>query len=829
MKIIYSKFCLLKALITILFIGSLNESFGQNEASVDDIYTFNTETVRLYDNALVSDGTFLYDVRYDGGINGGGSIFKIKPDGSGYSVIYNFEDANSGLNPVGTLVLSGSTLYGMTNFGGSNNFGVIYKIEKDGTNFKKLFDFNNSNGAIPIYSMIISGTTLFGVSFNGGDNGRGLLFKIQTDGTSFQIIHSFNGPNGSGPTGALTLSGSVLYGTTVGGGDNNLGVVFAINSDGSGYRKLADLDYITGYSPFTTLIISGNSLYGTTSFGGSIGGGTFFKVKTNGTGLTVLHDFGSLPGINPIGKPLLIGNRLFGMTGNGGYADGLIYSIDTVGTDYKILHYFTKIDGRNPQGSLTLIGDKLYAHISGGTNDYGVIFNINQDGSSFTKLKDFEATNKGYEPSGGLALTKSSGFGVTSKGGVYNKGVIYRINNKGLNYQVLHDFDGINGEIPESTMLLLGNTLYGTTLLGGSSGQGTLFKMDTTGANFEVLVNFNGDNGSAPIGSLIDGGSTTLYGMARGGTFLNKGTVFKFDKSTKILTTLYDFSTTDVTTPYGGIVLTNSKLVGMCLGDIGQGIVFELNLDGTGFKKLVDKSATEAGRYPNSLTVSGSTIYGTMKQGGTSDSGTLFRVKTDGSGFQKLIDFTFNLGEGSTGVYPTGEIIVVGDSIIYGMTELGGPNNSGTLYSISTDGSNFTIVYSFNEFSSSSGGRIQSSASPVVISGSLAFKNEFIYAPVALSSGEQKTGSIIKYRVDGSEFITGTEKNKSDQQFVYPNPTHHLIRLSNQLKNSNAYVINSFGIKVQTRINDDSIDVSNLPPGVYFLVSGAKRYRFIKL
>src|SRR5437899_3572291 len=46
------------------------------------------------------------------------------------------------------------------------------------------------------------------------------------------------------------------------------------------------------------------------------------------------------------------------------------------------------------------------------------------------------------------------------------------------------------------------------------------------------------------------------------------------------------------------------------------------------------------GAYPGGLIISGKTLYGATGQGGSSGNGTLFRVNTDGSGFANLHTFT---------------------------------------------------------------------------------------------------------------------------------------------------------------------------------------------
>ena len=70
-------------------------------------------------------------------------------------------------------------------------------------------------------SLTLSGSTLYGMTLSGGANGNGTIFSINTDGSGFQNLFSFSGTNGDNPHGSLTLSGSTLYGMTSAGGAND--------------------------------------------------------------------------------------------------------------------------------------------------------------------------------------------------------------------------------------------------------------------------------------------------------------------------------------------------------------------------------------------------------------------------------------------------------------------------------------------------------------------------------------------------------------------------------------------------------------------------------
>jgi len=54
----------------------------------------------------------------------GGTIFSIGTNGSNFTVLHSFAEAD-GVYPYGSLTLSGSTLYGMASQDGANNYGTI--------------------------------------------------------------------------------------------------------------------------------------------------------------------------------------------------------------------------------------------------------------------------------------------------------------------------------------------------------------------------------------------------------------------------------------------------------------------------------------------------------------------------------------------------------------------------------------------------------------------------------------------------------------------------------------------------------------------------------
>ena len=173
--------------------------------------------------------------------------------------------------------------------------GTLFSISADGTRFTILHSFSgNSDGANPQAGLFLSGNTLYGTTQYGGSSGNGTVFVVSTNGAGYTNLYSFSNGNsdGANPAAGLILSGDVLFGTTANGGSADAGTVFAVTTDGTGFTNLYSFtDGNDGAYPAAGLVLSGNSLYGTTSSGGSEYGGTVFAIHTDGTGLTNLHSF----------------------------------------------------------------------------------------------------------------------------------------------------------------------------------------------------------------------------------------------------------------------------------------------------------------------------------------------------------------------------------------------------------------------------------------------------------------------------------------------------------------------------------------------------------
>ena len=368
----------------------MDSSLAQTGFTVLHSFTGGPSDGQRPEGSLIQSGSNLVGMTSGGGSTNNGSLFRISPDGTGYSVLHFFAGGSSdGSQPpfFGTPLQSGSVFYGVTNSGGSANLGAVFRMNSDGTGTNVLHAFvGGSDGRGPQGSLVQSGTTLYGTTTFGGSADDGTIFRINTDGSGYSILHAFSGgsTDGSHPQDSLVQSGSFLYGMTRSGGAFGFGTIFRVGTDGSGYSVLRSFsDNATdGGSPWGSLIASGSTLYGMTFGGGAFHFGTVFRMEADGSGFNLLHSFEhtSTNGSFAFGTPMLSGSRLYGMTQGGGTSDlGTIFQIDTDGTDFEVIHSFSAgaSDGSLPYGTLYQSGSTLYGTTyGGGSSNLGTIFSL---------------------------------------------------------------------------------------------------------------------------------------------------------------------------------------------------------------------------------------------------------------------------------------------------------------------------------------------------------------------------------------------------------------------------------------------------------------------
>lgn len=602
------------------------------------LHHFNvTDGARPYGSLILGNDGLLYGMTSEGGINGGGVIFKINTNGSGFEKIFDFS-AETGTEPYTKLLQdSDNVLYGIT-FG-----NTLFKIKTDGTGFEVIhrFTYNVNN----IYAC--SGTPvlgpdgyIYGFGSGGGQHNFGGIFRVKKDGSDFSISHSFENP-GDFILGSLFLgSDNKLYGYTT----KNL---FSITPDSNDYEVIYNLNMGFGFDK----LVEGTDgfIYGTTSWG-------IFKIKKDGTLHSVLHDFydpeqGKSALLNA--QPIFISdNLLAGVTSSGGYHNsGIIYSIKKDGSDFKILYHFgSEKTECYPYKYLvkSKFSNCVYGYTaSGGDEGCGSLFKYDLDSGKYTDFFDLKMST-GYN----CSLTEdNTGFlwGATSN-------TIYKIKNNGTDYTIISELNDSTGKDMRSNFIQLpDNNLYGTFSSRGKNNGGTIVKIDTQTDSLIKIFDFeyftsSSNTGSAPHGDLlhIDG---YLYGITYTGGNAEDGVLYKIKPDGSNFTKLYDFGDGAGFSPMGNIVYKNNYIFGVTWegGINSKGVIYKIKTDGTSYEEVYDLEQTTPLYGGILLDTVNDKIYGEYDKE-FQDNGALFSINTDGSGFKKFVKFSGENGSAPIGI-----------------------------------------------------------------------------------------------------------------------------------------------------------------------------------
>lgn len=403
---------------------------------------------------------------------------------STYRIAHDFcssANCTDGIGPRGGLLFDAAgNAYGVTQRGGANATGSVFRIARDGR-FRTLYDFcaqSCADGDMPQAALIadVNGN-LYGSTPNGGNEGGGSVFMLSPSPKharwKIRTLHGFcSGTpcvDGTQPGARLTYRGadtglpydgvSPLYGTTALGGWNDAGIVFELtpNKGGHGWKERVIYTFCSrsqcadGGAPLGLTMDGAGHLFVATHGGGAHNGGTVIQLSATGKNkewnARVLYSFCArarcIDGSGPDTTLLRDAEgNLYGGTSFGGNASnaGVVFKLSTDGTHWQenVLHAFcSQRDCRDGAGAAgTLVMDEagaLYGIAGdGGKHDRtgGAVWRL--EGESYTLLHSFcrpgDNCLKGQEPVAGLSIGANGRlFGETTAGGAKNDGVVFEI------------------------------------------------------------------------------------------------------------------------------------------------------------------------------------------------------------------------------------------------------------------------------------------------------------------------------------------------------------------------------------------------------------------
>ncbi len=651
----------------------------------------------------------LWGMTSQGGEYGVGVIFSVNHNGEAYTVKKSFQLINPGKEPnyAQPTEFSNGRRFGAAG-GGSANKGVVFEFDLNTMQYQKRADF--LDGSYPVGKLVKVGSKLYGMTNVGGDNDKGTIYDFDPASGQITVRFSFStATSGQGPYGGLTLHGNgKLYGVTYSGGANGYGTLFSFDPIGGLFTKHWDFGSPGGWNPHCTLLAASDGmLYGTAyAGGGSFDGGALFKFNPSTEAYTKLRDFRDSPasspnGASPYGALIEASNgKFYGMTTSGGSANlGVLYSYDPVSTVFeKLVDLTGATTGIEPYdcGLVEYTNGVLYGAARGGVNNKGVLFEYNFLTDTFSKKHDFDGVDGELPASSMTKFSDGKLYGMTYHGGSGGLGVVYAYDPSQSSFTKVINFSECpEGSYPDGSLILASSGMfYGITTYGGLSNQGVFFEYDSATNTLQKLVDFESVlTGANPQGHLVQVPNGKIYGITARGGVNDRGAIFEFDPGSGVLTKKFDFGLApNGGLPSGGLLLSSSgKLLGVTIAggpqDAGTVFVFDPSsgiVTATNF--AVDNGALPFAGLVETWDLR---IFGTTVFGGVSDGGVLFEFDESSGAITARRSFPF------TGL-PFGGLTVGPSGKLYGLTSSDGTSSKGTLFEFDYKTSAYSTKINFD-------------------------------------------------------------------------------------------------------------------------------------
>lgn len=356
---------------------------------------------------------------------------------------------------------------------------------------------------------------------------------------------------------------------------------------------------------------------------------------------------------------------------------------------FNVVHSFGNgSDGAYPS-SVCFYGSgtpKYYFGTTGGGGSYGL--------GTVYKLGETESVVYSFDGATGRGANSCGSYGTTQYGGnTNNGGTLFGVTATPTVTPALYDFCSdpscSDGGEPIGAPVVWDSVVYGTTFGGGTDNKGVLYEFNPKTGVETALHSFTGGaDGSEPMAGMTEhpGISPIFYDTTSVGGANNNGTVFEFNASTGILTTLYSFGPApDGAYPEGSGVIADSSgnLYGTTLygGAHGYGTVYEISSSGTESVLYSFTGGADGGAPSGTLVLSAGTLYGTTTFFGSENAGgTIFELNVASGAFTVLHTFCTVSGcpDGSE---PQGPMVLSG-AILYGFATGGGAHGDGVVWEL---------------------------------------------------------------------------------------------------------------------------------------------------
>ena len=507
-----------------------------------------------------------------GASDNGGTIFSTKDDGTNLQTRFSFPIDNPGSGSTkGQLTAFNNLLYGITQFGGKFNLGVIFSFNPQTNIYTRLYNFEFVTGGSPTGTLTLYNGKFYGVASNGGSastSSLGVIFEFDPVTLVYTKKITFTGTTGSalgggGSNKMIEVAGK-LYGIS-GFGLNNGGVLFEYDPMNNIYvvkKNFSNVD--VNQKRIGNIVLYNNKFYGTgiSSGSSSLGGIYEYDLATNVYALKY-----SMPntaaGYYPAAGLQVYNNTLYGINQYGGANNrGNLFQFDPATNALSVLYSFTAASGANTESDLYLYNNIFYGFTpGGGANNFGTIFKFDPSTSILSKTYDFpgpvsQSPNNTFIDYNNLLYATTGGSGELNNGG----GTIlsYNAANDSYTKKLVLNTYSLLGSIPNVKLLYYNSKIYGSTLNGGANNAGVLFEFNPASNVYTKLLDFSVSTTGKGLGPLIEKNGI-FYGNMESyqpSTGSNRGALFSYNPITNAYS-ISSFSGGIFGTPKGQLVDNN--------------------------------------------------------------------------------------------------------------------------------------------------------------------------------------------------------------------------------------------------------------------------------
>jgi uncharacterized repeat protein (TIGR03803 family) len=347
----------------------------------------------------------------------------------------------------------------------------------------------------------------------------------------------------------------------------------------------------------------------------------------------------------------------------------------------------------------------------------------------------------------GIAASSSStiySFGTITPDGAVPKGSLTYVN--------------VNG-------LLFGRTTKTYKAAHGEPHYGAIFHFDpnNVAATYTIDHMFAGhdaddgdSDGDNPRHDAMTPLNGLLYGTTLEGGTHNTGIIFSIGHDGTGYQVLFSLHNSIGEESHSCFVVVNDILYGMTAagGDEGEGVIFSFNPAPTptptatatptpgNFQKLFSFAcASSTGKEPHgrlTLDPNGTSLYGMTRKGGEHDFGVVFSIDTNGNNYTVLHDFAGGHDDGATSDH--GYVVQSGHHL-YGMTTNGGHHDDGVIFKLNIDDQSLQLLHRFGETH-------HDGKNPY---GSLLLVGNKLYGTTA-NGGDNDLGTVFVINTDGNNY-----------------------------------------------------------------------------